>query len=269
MPRLPANGAEIFYEEAGQGDPLLLIHGSWTDHTCWEAAAQQFTEHFRVLTYDRRGHSQSERPSSQGSRREDEDDAIALLEALGGAPAHVAGNSFGASITLGLAARRPDLFRSAMAHEPPLLAMLANDPRFQPELLELQVKFQSVLQQLEGRDIPGGTRQFVEVALGPEMWEQLPARDREIFINNAPTFVDEMRDPEAYAIDLTALANFSGPVLLTQGDQSAPWYHAIVAKVDQAVAQAEVKTLPGGHIPHVTHPDDYAAAVIAFIRGSR
>jgi pimeloyl-ACP methyl ester carboxylesterase len=167
MARIPLNGAEIFYEVAGEGDPVLLIHGSWTDHTCWEQVVPKVAEQYRVVTYDRRGHSQSERPPSQGSRREDEDDATALLEALGCVPAHVVGNSFGASITLGLAARRPDLFRSAMPHEPPLLATLADDPHFQPELQALQPKLQSVLEQLEGGNIPGGTREFVQVALGP------------------------------------------------------------------------------------------------------
>ena len=55
-----------------------------------------------------------------GTRREDEDDLVALLEALDCVPAHVAGNSSGATIALGLAARRPDAFRSLTAHEPPL-----------------------------------------------------------------------------------------------------------------------------------------------------
>jgi pimeloyl-ACP methyl ester carboxylesterase len=99
------------------------------------------------------------------------------------------------------------------------------------------------------------------------MWEQLPAKDREIFLNNALTFVDEMREPEAHGIDLAALAKFTTPMLLTQGEHSAPWYHAIVGKVAKAVEQSEVKTVPGAHIPHVTHPEDYAAALIQFMSG--
>ena len=81
-----------------------------------------------MLTYDRRGHSQSERLSGQGSVREDVADLAALIEDLRLAPAWVAGNSFGASITLRLAGERPDLLRGLIAHEPPLLSLLADDP---------------------------------------------------------------------------------------------------------------------------------------------
>ena len=55
---------------------------------------------------------------------------------------------------------------------------------------------ESLLDQLRAGDIAGGTRRFVEeVALGPGMWEQLPEEDRQTFINNAPTFLDESKTP--------------------------------------------------------------------------
>jgi pimeloyl-ACP methyl ester carboxylesterase len=227
-------------------------------------------ESFRVVTYDRRGHSQSERPSAQGSRREDEDDLAALMGALDCAPAHVAGNSFGASIVLGLAGRRPELFRSAMAHEPPLIAMVADDLELQPLMQEVQAKATSVLKQLDGGDIPGGTRRFVEeLALGPGMWEQLPEQARQIAMDNAATFLDEQRDPAWASLGLADLVRFASPVLLTRGDQSPPWFSKIVAKLEQALPRAEVRTIPGaGHIPHETHAHDYVATLTNFIRQS-
>lgn len=111
------NGAELYYELSGSGDPLVLVHGSWVDHTSWQLVVPDLARSFRVLAYDRRGYSLSERPLGQGSRREDEEDLAALVEALDLAPAHVVANSFGGSIALGLAARRPDLFRSLIVHE--------------------------------------------------------------------------------------------------------------------------------------------------------
>jgi pimeloyl-ACP methyl ester carboxylesterase len=271
MPRVRVNGVELVYEVAGDGDPLVLVHGSWTDRSNWQAVVPGLAGAFRVVTYDRRGHSQSERPPGQGSRREDEDDLAALMEALDCMPAHVLGNSFGASIVLGLAARRPDLFRSAIAHEPPLPAIVADEPTLQPVMREVRAKTQSVLEQLEGGDVPGGTQRFVdEIALGPGTWQRLPPEVREVFMTNAPTFLDENRDPEWASLELARLADFSRPVLLTQGDQSPPWFLDVVAKLDQVLEQAEVRTLPGaGHVPQLTHPDSYVAAVIEFIRGLR
>ena len=101
------NVSRLFYELSGSGDPLVLVHGSWVDHKDWQLVVPSLTKSFRVLTYDRRGHSLSERLLGPGSRREDEEDLAALIEALDLAPARVAAHSFGASIALGLAARRP------------------------------------------------------------------------------------------------------------------------------------------------------------------
>src|SRR5215207_4711771 len=92
------NGTRLFYELSGSGDPLVLVHGSWVDHKDWQLVVPSLTKSFRVLTYDRRGHSLSERPLGPGSRREDEENLAALIEALDLAPAHVVAHSFGASI---------------------------------------------------------------------------------------------------------------------------------------------------------------------------
>src|SRR5215216_6937419 len=86
MPEQRVNGAKLFYELNGSGDSLVLVHGSWVDHKDWQLVVPHLARSFRVLTYDRRGHSLSERPLGQGSRREDEEDLAALMEAL--APLH-------------------------------------------------------------------------------------------------------------------------------------------------------------------------------------
>src|ERR1700730_11341677 len=119
------NGVELYYERSGSGEPLVLVHGSWSDHHNWDPVVSALAESFLVLAYDRRGHSASERPSGQGSVLEDADDLAALIDELDLATAHVAGNSFGAIIALRAASRRPDVFRSLIVHEPPLFGLLA------------------------------------------------------------------------------------------------------------------------------------------------
>ncbi len=84
----------------------MLVHGSWVDHMEWPFIVPLLAPRFRVTIYDRRGHSQSERLPTQGSVHEDVADLAAIIERAG-APAHVLGNSMGASISLRLAAERP------------------------------------------------------------------------------------------------------------------------------------------------------------------
>ena len=86
-------------------------------------------------------------------------------------------------------------------------------------------------------------------------------------IENAPTFLDETRDPEALALDLNALRDLDRPVLLTKGAHSPPPFAPVIGKLAEALPRVEVITLEeAGHIPHVTHPDRYVETVTAFIR---
>jgi pimeloyl-ACP methyl ester carboxylesterase len=265
------NGIRIFYELGGTGDvPLVLVHGSWGSHRGWDLVAPGLRKSFRVLAYDRRGHSQSERPAAQGSIREDVADLAALIESLGLAPAWVAGNSFGASIALRLAGARADLLRGVIAHEPPLFALLAGDPKTAPMLEETSRRVRAVAERIAAGDHPGAAEQFVEtVALGPGWWGRLTPDLRQTFIENAATFLDEVRDPEQLAFDIAALGAFPRPALLTLGDQSPPVFAPVIARLREAAPRLALATFPGaGHIPHATHADAYVERITAFIRGA-
>jgi pimeloyl-ACP methyl ester carboxylesterase len=267
MSQARVNGLNLYYQLLGSGEPLVLVHGSWGDHTSWQLVARTLAESFRVLTYDRRGHSQSEGAAGQGSRVQDEDDLAALIQTLDLGPAHIAGNSYGASVVLGLATRHPELFRSVIVHEPPLTGIVAGDAELQPLMKEMQKKVDAVVAQLEAGDLAGGTRRFVEeVSFGPGAWDQLPEQARQTFMGNALTFVDEQRDPARADLDLAKLSSFSAPALLTQGDQSPPWFPVIMKKLSEALEQAEQLTLSGaGHAPHRTHPSLYVETLTRFI----
>jgi pimeloyl-ACP methyl ester carboxylesterase len=268
MATATVNGVRLFYELNGTGDVLVLVHGSWTSHHSWDLVVPRLAESFRVLTYDRRGHSDSERPAGQGSVREDVTDLAALIEHLKLGPAWVAGNSFGASITLRLAGARPDLFRGLLCHEPPLFSLLAQDPAVAPLLAEVAQRITAVVERIAAGDHAGAAEQFVEtVALGPGTWAHLPLEFQRTFIENAPTFLDEVNDPEQLGFDPSWMRGFSRPALLTLGDQSPPTFAPVVTKLAEALFRVEVGTFPGaGHIPHATHPDAYIEAILAFTR---
>ena len=268
MPTTTINGVQLYWELTGDsGDPLVLVHGSWVDHHNWDPIIPLLSPSFRVLTYDRRGHSQSERPASPGSIREDAADLAALIERLGLAPAHIVGNSLGGSIALRLAGEHPDLFRSLIVHEPPLVSLLADEPDGQAMLRDFEARVAAVVELLQAGDLEAGVRQFVEtIAFGPGAWEQFPDEVKQTVIFNAPTFLDETQDPELISIDVTRLRRLSRPVLLTYGEQSPPFFGLIVDKLAGILPHAERKTFAGmGHEPEQTHPEDYAATVTDFI----
>ncbi len=263
------NGIRLFYELSGTGEiPLVLVHGSWVSHHDWDLVVPGLADSFRVLTYDRRGHSESERPTKQGCIREDVNDLAALIEHLGLAPAWVAGNSFGGSITLRLAGERPDFFRGLIVHEPPLFSLLSDDPIVAPMLSEVGLKIAAVAELIASGDHAGAAELFVEsVVLGPGSWPRVPPQLKSTIIENAPTFLDEVNDSEQLAFDLEWIKTFSRPVLLTSGGQSPPTFAPVVAKLADVLPHVEVVTFSGsGHIPQVTHPDAYVEAITHFTR---
>jgi len=266
MPHEEINGVSIFLEEFGSGDPLVLVHGSWVDHMEWPFVVPLLAPRFRVTVYDRRGHSQSERLPTQGSIHEDASDLAAII-ARAGAPAHVLGISMGASISLRLAAERPELFQTLIAHEPPLLDLLRDDPATRPIAENLTTAFVSVADAIAAGKVEEGARRFHEMILGPGAWDTMLTDDeRRMLINNAPTFLDETRDPDILGIDTAALSGFRGPVLLSDGSETPPFFTMVLDKLAAVLPNATRKTFAGaGHIPHVTHPQEYVAAITEFI----
>jgi pimeloyl-ACP methyl ester carboxylesterase len=174
---------------------LVLVHGSWGNHHNWHAVAPGPARTFRVCTYDRRGHSQSERLPTQGSIEEDVADLAAFIRTNNLLPAHVAGNSFGAAIALKLAAAQPSVFVSLIVHEPPLVGMLEGNSM----LPMIRQRVGVVLDTLKSGDMESGARQFVEtVAFGPGMWEKPSPMMRQTFVFNAPTWMDERTNNEGH-----------------------------------------------------------------------
>ncbi len=273
MPTSLINGARLFWKLEGQkGNPLVLVHGSWGDHHGWDQIVPALSRTHRVLTYDRRGHSQSERLASQGSKREDAADLAALVQHLELAPAHFLGNSFGGSIVLQLATERPELFRSLQAHEPPLLALIQDsaNPHDQAVARNIHERIRSVVELLDDGEMEAGARLFMEtIAFGPGAWELLPNESRQTFIFNAPTWLDEGRDPEWRMLDLGQLASFLPPALLTQGDQSEPFFRLVLDALVRALPRMQRQTLlRAGHVPQASHPVEYVETVATFLRSA-
>jgi pimeloyl-ACP methyl ester carboxylesterase len=260
----------LFYELSGSGEPLVLVHGAWSDHSNWDPVVGSLAESFHVLSYDRRGHSASERPAGQGSVFQDADDLGALIEELDLAPAHVAGNSFGAAIVLRAASRRPDVFRSLIAHEPPLFPLLVGT-EFESALGEVQSRVGAVVGLLERGDDESAAQLFVDtIAFGPDAWEtQLTPEMRQVFVTNAETFLDEARDPDALQMDLDALASFDKPTLLTSGTHSAPFFEPVVEMIASRIRGSERVTIEGAdHLPHLSVPDRYVELITTFCQRS-
>jgi len=110
MPKIAANGIELYYEERGNGPAMVWAHGlgqSWED---WNEVMDHFQDRYRVIAYDARGHGASELPMVAEAYSQDlmVQDLGGLLDALAIDKAIVGGHSMGANVALNFALAHPD-----------------------------------------------------------------------------------------------------------------------------------------------------------------
>jgi pimeloyl-ACP methyl ester carboxylesterase len=116
MPKVKVGDIQIHYQEAGGGDPLLLIMGWGGDHTAWALQIPAFSAEFRCVAFDNRGAGQSDQPDVPYSIRMMAGDTITLMDALGIERAHVSGLSMGGMIAQEIAINHPGRVLSLQLH---------------------------------------------------------------------------------------------------------------------------------------------------------
>jgi 3-oxoadipate enol-lactonase len=133
MPKVNANGIELYYEFHGPEDAevLVLSNGVLMSTASWGYQVPVLSQHYRLLLYDCRGMWQSDHPPGPYSMALHADDLAALLDAFGIEQAHIAGASYGAEVSMAFALNHPQRTRSlivtsAVSHLDPVLQGLAD-----------------------------------------------------------------------------------------------------------------------------------------------
>ena len=111
MPKLKVNNIELYYETTGQGQNILFIHGLGSSTRDWEMQIPTFSKNYQTITFDLRGHGQSQKPSGPYSMSLFAKDTAELIKSLGIAPVHVVGISLGGMVAFQLAVDYPELIK--------------------------------------------------------------------------------------------------------------------------------------------------------------
>ena len=187
---------ELHYVEQGTGVPVIFVHGSVDDYRTFEPQLEPLSKRYRVISYSRRYNFPNARrvPSGNHSALVEADDLAKLLNALGAYPAHVVGHSYGAYTALILAMKHPELVRSVVLAEPPLLRWLPGLPGGQ----RLYDDFMNGVWNPTGREFRrGNSEQAMRLTVDwfgrngylidgkPALFETLPAETRGFIMENA------------------------------------------------------------------------------------
>jgi non-heme chloroperoxidase len=266
------NDVDLAYVAQGRGDAVVFVHGSVNDYRSWRTQMAPFAERYRVVSYSRRYHWPNARPNEgvAYAAAQHAADLGALIEALDLAPAHVVGSSFGALTALTCAVARPELIRSLVLGEPPLLPWLARLPDG-AAILEafMATSFGPARQAFARGEAEAGVRTFIDGVIGPGAFDRLPPEARGMMLDNAAAERAETMTPsEQYFPALSAddVGRLPMPVLLVEGEVSPRMFGPITDELARALPEAERATISAAsHGMHAQNPAAYSAVVLAFL----
>jgi 3-oxoadipate enol-lactonase len=258
---LEACGLE--YESHGDGEPVLLIHGSQVARTFLPLAREPaLARRHRVIRYHRRGFAGSERAPTPFGIEDQAADARALLARLGVERAHVVGHSYGAVTGLQLALDAPKLVHSLVLLEPPLPT---------PELVaDLVPQVLAAAAAYRTGDAAAAVDAFMRAVCGPDWLAAtatvLPGAAEQAARDVATFFEVEVPALQGWAFDRERASRLAAPVLYVVGSDSAPIFEAARRDFTAAVPRAESVVLPGlDHLLHVRDPARVADVVAGFL----
>jgi pimeloyl-ACP methyl ester carboxylesterase len=266
MPEFAVDGGALYYDEYGDGTPLLLIHGTGADAAMWGESIGLLARGARVIAYDRRGHSRSAGPPVTGYARHAED-AATLLCGLGADPAVVLGWSVGGVIALELAIARPDLVRALVLVEPPLHAKRS----FNPPLVAMVVRAQ-LLRRLRGER--AAARAFLDWAYrtrsGTGGIGTLPAAVQQANLANAAAIMADLDAGTGEELTAQRLAGIRCPVTCVVGADTQRRLAARTLRIPRLIAQARVERIEGaGHASFRDQPQRFAHVVLQAVTASQ
>ncbi|MCD7059388.1 alpha/beta fold hydrolase [Pelagibacterium xiamenense] len=242
-------GATLSYEKAGQGPPLVLVHGSFSDHeTNWALVRPALEEHFTVYAIARRGRGQT---TSGPALLDEAENLAAFLQSLA-EPACLVGHSYGAQVALRAAADGPRQVRKLVLYEPPW------PDTTPPEVID-RLKLRAA-----NADWNGLAEDFFSEVLGltGDDIDGLRAAGAWPFIvTDAEASLGDILALSAYRFDPVGFRELQVPVLLQVGTESPRDAFATDA-LARNLPRVEVQTLEGqGHEAMNTAPRLYAETI--------
>jgi len=272
-----AGDVELHYVERGTGVPIIFVHGSVDDYRSFEAQLEPLSQRYRVIAYSRRYNFPNAAkviPRDHSAVVEAEDLAN-LIKALGASPAHVVGHSYGAYAALILAMKHPELVRSVVLAEPPLL-------RWLPELpggKRLYADFMNNMWAPTGREFrSGNTEQALRITVDwfgrngyliegkPARFDALPAETRGFMMENVSEWQALTTSSDAFPmLDRSSVGAISVPVLLMSGQNTMQMNRQIDAELRTLLPKAQTVVIRGAtHEMWAEQPDACRARVISF-----
>ena len=259
------NGATLYYELVGEGEPLVLVHAGIADSRMWDAQIEVFAQRYRVICYDMRGFGRTSMVEGPYSHHED---LRGLLDFLDVRWAHLLGCSMGGATVLNFTLRYPEKVGALV-----LVGSAVNG--FEPD-----VEPPKQWDELVAADEAGDLERVSELEV--QIWVDGPRRGSEDVSATVRDLVREMNlialkneafghggdlTPEQATVD--RLVDIRAPSLVIVGDLDQPWTTARAGLLERKLPNVRKVVMPGvAHLPNMERPEEFNRIVLNFLERS-
>ena len=265
------DGRQLHYIEQGKGQPVIFVHGRINDYRSWQFQMDPFSQKYRVISYSRRFACPNKQAGNIDVEKTIEGNASDLAEIirkLDLSSAHLVGHSYGAFTALYCAYRNPDLVKTLVLGELPVLPFLAKSHL--KDDLELLSGFRDnaqkpTMEAFERGAAEKAVRAFVDGVRGKQnVFDQIPEQTRRIMIDNAESLQGELESgmPASFTVEYAKQIFIS--TLLVKVELSPRFFHRIVDILSDNMPNNEQVTIPGvtHDLGRMTKPDIFNTKVM-------
>jgi pimeloyl-ACP methyl ester carboxylesterase len=281
--RVEINEATLAYREVGEGEPVVFVHGGLSDLRTWDHNVPEIGRSYRAIAYSRRYARPNDDidPDAADPWERHVDDLAAFLQKIDAAPAHVIGNSQGAFISLLAAIRTPEVVRTLVLEEPPVIPLFTSFPPRISELIRLFVTrprtgiailhfilgaIAPTTKAFERGDGEVALNRFLVGVLGKRDFDQITPVQWERLRANISTLRAGMLHPAFPAIEDDEVRGLAAPTLLLTGERSPAVLLRLTDRLEELLPDVErLEIRDASHVMHEDNPPVLNQAILGFL----
>ena len=266
------NGDSLHYVDIGQGEPVVFVHGTLDDYRVWQMEMDTFSKKHRVIAYSRRyayPNKQVINDSADYSVAIHANDLAAFIQSLRLGPVHLVGHSYGAYTALITTIEHPELVKTLVLGEPPVMPLLNNAPGGDTILNAFMT--QSIIPAaaaFRANENEKAVSAFIGGVIGDTtFFSKIPQEGRDMMMVNILELRGAALSKNPFtAVSCDDLKKIKIPVLLISGERTALLFKAIIGELDKCLTNKEKAVLTGAtHALEIENPVDFNKIVLDFI----
>ncbi len=262
------NGLSLFYEETGQGTPLVFVHEFAGEARSWHLQVRFFARRYRTIAYNARGYPPSDVPEDPKAYSQDQavDDIRGLLDALGIRKAHICGLSMGGYATLHFGLRYPERALSLVVAGAGYGSLPGDRERFRRDVEETALRFERDGMKAVAEFYTKGPTRVQFMDKDPVGWRELydmfcaqSARGHALTMRGV-----QMTRPSVYELE-AGMERMTVPTLIVTGDEDEPCLEPALYMKRKIRSSGLVVIPKAGHTVNLEDPEAFNRAVLDFL----